>query len=405
MDSKLRPRAIGPYLEVTNNWGMGYMGYRIKRRSLLMGLGALTLGVAMGSCRRGQQTGLKVEVLRNSVPSQLLKAFERTLTDGTPLHIESRAQLSDLFQQLQALQAAEEDETDSAVPALVQLSSLGDYWLQPAIQQGLIQPLDVADLPGWQRLEPRWQQLVQRDRQGNLSSAGDLWAAPYRWGSLMIAYRRDAFDRLGWQPQDWLDLWQPELARHFSLPDSPRNVIGLTLKMLGYSANEPDIGAIADLEPTLNTLHQQVRVYSSTDYLQPLITGDTWLAVGWSTDILPVLARNADLAGVIPQGGTLLFADLWVMPASSSADLDLAQRWIEFFWQPTLAQQISSLSYGASPQITSGDRTALPERLQADRLLLPPAADLENSEMLNPLPPEAIAQYQALWTRVRAGTA
>lgn len=367
----------------------------------------MSLGIMLGGCRQGDQVTLSAALLDNAVPPQLLTEFEKTLQSGIQLQVESKAQLSDLFTQLQTWHAAETSADDrTKKPALpTNVMALGDYWLQPAIQQGLIQPMNPASWAGWNDLGSLWQQLVRRDRQGKLSASGDLWAAPYRWGHLMIAYSKSEFENLGWQPQDWVDLWRPELQRRFSLPDSARTVIGLTLKMLGHGFNEAAPLAIADLQPTLSTLNQQVKVYSSDAYLQPLIIGDTWLAVGWSTDILPVLERNKSLAGVIPSSGTLLSADVWVVPtnpgATASSSNTSTQQWVEFYWQRAIAEQLSLLSSGASPLLLKGDRANLPEALQENQLLIPPADIMNQSEFLEPVSEEAIAQYKDLWVKTR----
>lgn len=365
------------------------------------------MGIMLGGCRQRDHVTLSAVLLDNAVPPQLLTEFEKTLQSGIQLQVESKAQLRDLFTQLQTWHNAETSADDrSKKPALsANVMALGDYWLQPAIQQGLIQPMNPNSWAGWSNLGTPWQQLVRRDRQGKLSESGELWAAPYRWGHLMIAYRKPEFENLGWQPQDWVDLWRPDLKRRFSLPDSARTVIGLTLKMLGHGFNEPAPMAIADLQPALNTLNQQVKVYSSDAYLQPLIIGDTWLAVGWSTDILPVLERNKSLAGVIPTSGTLLSADIWVVPtnpdAAAPSSNASAQPWVEFYWQRVIAEQLSLLSSGASPLLIKGDRATLPSALQTNTLLIPPAEIMNQSEFLEPISEEAIAQYKELWIKTR----
>lgn len=389
----------------------------MNRRSFIASMGALALGQLLSGCGAQARPTLSVKFLKTSIPPQLLQEFERTLTQRAVLNFEAANQLQELFEQLKTWQQPESDSPrgwgglalprwggqQSTAPA--DLITLGDYWLATAIRQNLIRPFNPDQLREWNRLTPPWQALVTRDRQGYVDPEGEVWGAPYRWGSTVIAYRTEAFKELGWVPQDWSDLWRPELQRRISLLNSPREVIGLTLKKLGYSYNTEALDSVSGLEAELRSLHQQVRFYSSNAYLQPLITGDTWLAVGWSTDLIPVLEENHDIAAIVPQSGTALSADVWVQPAadadSNAAQSQLMAEWIDFCWQPQIAAQLSVLSPGSSPILTGLNRQALPQALQSTPLLLPDAQVLSRSEFLLPLP-EATAQAQwQLWTKIR----
>lgn len=37
-----------------------------------------------------------------------------------------------------------------------------------------------------------------------------------------------------------------------------------------------------------------------------------WVAVGWSSDVLPAVKRMRNVAMVVPRSGASLWADLWV---------------------------------------------------------------------------------------------
>ncbi|HEY9807597.1 MAG TPA: hypothetical protein V6D04_13585, partial [Candidatus Obscuribacterales bacterium] len=161
----------------------------------------------------------------------------------------------------------------------------------------------------------------------------------------------------------------------------------------------------------------QVKLYSSTNYLQPLILGDTWLAVGWSTDVLSLMRNNRQIAAVVPQAGTRLWAELWVRPASkttmpqtsatakdkpaTTTTPSLLEQWLDFCLQPQTAVQLSLLSQAASPTLLNLDRTTLPKALQKQPILLPEASVIQKSDFLSPLSEKAIAEYQALWLAVR----
>jgi hypothetical protein len=40
--------------------------------------------------------------------------------------------------------------------------------------------------------------------------------------------------------------------------------------------------------------------------------GDVWVAVGWSSDIIPYSKRASNISVYAPESGTSLWADLWV---------------------------------------------------------------------------------------------
>jgi putative spermidine/putrescine transport system substrate-binding protein len=247
-----------------------------------------------------------------------------------------------------------------------------------------------------------------------------VWGAPYRWGTTVIAYRRDKFEELGWTPKDWSDLWRPELRDRISLLDQPREVIGLTLKKLGLSYNHKNLSQVPNLQEELLKLHQQVKYYSSDNYLEALLLGDTWLALGWSTDVLSVRSSYRQIDAVVPLSGTALWTDIWVQPTSLSpssnlertsalpkppADVNpnvsLAQQWIEFCWQPQSAKEISVLSNAASPIFAEVDPTNLPKDIQENHLRLPDSSIVKKSEFIEPLPQEVSKEYEKLWIKIR----
>lgn len=371
------------------------------RRSALVGLGAIAIGQLLSGCNNANQVQLKIRLLKDSIPPQLLGEFRRYLQQPAKLNFKAQTQLELLFTQLhnwseQASQGKSPDQAD--------LVTLGDYWLELAIKEQLIAPLSLENLEEWQNLPTRWQRLVRRDQEGQITENGKIWGAPYRWGSTVIAYRRDKFASLGWTPTDWSDLWRPELRHHFSMLDQPREVIGLTLKKLGKSYNTEDLSQVTNLESELIALNSQVKFYSSNAYLQPLILGTTWLAVGWSTDLIPIGKTNSKIATIMPKSGTALWSDLWVQPSQhqqNNPTNQLIEEWIKFCWTSKYAQEISLLTAAASPLITNIPPQELSETLRNNPLLVPKSEVLEQSEFLEPLSKTAIGEYEQMWDRMR----
>jgi len=357
-------------------------------------LGAATLTLSQLAAGCESKPTLKIRSLKNGIPAQLASKFSRDLQPSPVLQVTQEAQLKELFALLQQWKRT------PAAKNQADLVMLGDYWLTLAIRQKLIQPIDPAKFDNWSKLPERWQKLVRRNDDGQLDAKGKVWAAPYRWGSTVIAYRTDKFKALGWTPTDWSDLWKEELRDRISLPDSAREVIGLTLKKLGKSYNTQQLDQVPNLKKELANLHQQAKLYSSDAYLQPLMLGDTWLAVGSSGDVLPLLQTQKDIAVVIPTSGTALWTDLWVQPASGKP-VSLAEKWINFCLQPQIAPQLSLLAKASSPIIVGMKPEDLPADIRTNPVLLPDAKILAASDFLLPFGDAGIAQYRSHWQEIR----
>lgn len=384
----------------------------IHRRSFLVSLGGLAASQMLLGCANNQQAQLNIQLLKGSIPGDVVDKFRKPLQQKVKLKFTPIAQIEDAFKQLQNWQSQSKTPPDSgwsrfiplinsAAPVLANLVTVGDYWLKTAIEQQLIQPLEPTQFKNWSQLAPRWRELVTRNDQGFPDAQGKVWAAPYRWGATVIVYDQEKFQKLGWTPQDWSDLWREELRSQISLLNEPREIIGLVLKKLGQSYNTANLNSIPQLEAELKSLNQQVKFYSSNTYLEPLITGDTWLAVGWSSDVVPILNRYPQLKMIIPRSGTAIWSDLWVSPKGATKD-DLTSQWIDFCWQSNIAKQISVRTRSNSPITTN---IQIQETQPSFSNLLVNSGEIFNkSDFLLPLSPETQKQYDALFAKL-AGSA
>ena len=388
----------------------------ITRRQFLITSTALTASQFLSSCSNPTET-LNITMLQGSIPTQLVAAFRQTLSKNNPIKFKPEAQLARIFKLLETWHQQEKPKrwglnqitnlwNSSSKQA--DLVTLGDLWLDNAISQNLIQPLDIDQLSGWHNLAPRFQKLVTKNDK--------IYGAPYRWGNTVIAYRKDKFQEFNQdnkgkseilEIKDWSDLWRPELQGQISLLDNYREIIGLTLKNLGHSYNSSNLTAIPGLESALNTLHQQVKFYSSNKYLEPLALGDTWVAVGWSTDILPLIRRYPQKIGlVVPTSGTALWADLWVQPTIANDIGDRVESrlesWIDFCWQNPGAATIMLFTNGISPILNQDNQAELTEDLKNKQNFLDfSLKSFPNSEFISNLTRETDQEYQSLWKKIR----
>ncbi|KAL4427727.1 hypothetical protein ABPG75_001816 [Micractinium tetrahymenae] len=384
-------------------------------------------GSAAANRVRESKMVMRVTALRGSVPQQWVADFQAALEGYGLVALTQRAQLADIYAELAGNRATK------GKPTTVDAVTLGDTWLQRAIAAGLIQPIpDARRYRWWARLHPRWQRLVCRSAATGLPNPrGEVWAAPYRWGAVLVAFRTDRLSRCGREMgmaqgiQDWADLLAPQLKGRVGFIDSPRDVVGVAMKTLGLGFNASAAEAARcgltedDLRTRVQRLVKQVRVFSSSDHLRALAAGEVDVVVGWSDDILPVVQRTSNLEAAAPLSGTILFADCWCIPAAAAGGAEdgeaspLLPAWLELGLQPVHAQRSTGLRGGASPLLLpdapaqrrggGGGRACsllepaapLPGSSQLDQLL-PSEEVLQCSEFLLPLDRDTAALYRRL---------
>lgn len=363
------------------------------RRWVLQALAGLGLAwIAGGSSACGADSSqVGIRGLKQSIPSSLLSQIRRE--SPMPLTLDLVDSRLDLWRQLDRM---EQESTANwqfwqhRAPAQPQLTLLGSDWLDRAIQENLISPLAPESLRSyWSHVPPRWRQAVAR--------GGQIWGIPWRWGVTAIAYNR----RFVTIPiQDWADLWHPQLQRRITLPDHPREVIGLTQKALGRSYNTRLDAQDPDLLQALARWQEQVLAYTSNAYLQMLRIEDSWAAVGWTEDLYRLQQSYPEFEIVIPASGSVLWWDLWVVPGENRTSVDLsplAQHWLAMVLDPEVTSRL--VNFSQQPSVIAVKREDLDPRLQ-DRAIFQ-SNTLAQAELWKPLTEMELGEHLRLWERLR----
>ncbi|KAH6774322.1 putrescine-binding periplasmic protein-like protein [Perilla frutescens var. frutescens] len=363
---------------------------------------------------------MRIVALEGSLPPIWIREFLRSQGKRVRFRPEFRRSVGDIFHELSNPVTKGKIKPKSAVSA--DLVTLGDSWLNFAIGKGLIEPVKGAEDQEWfQDLSDIWKVYLRRSADGSLGSQGTIWAVPYRWGSMVIAFNNKEFKRRKLAPvEDWSDLWRPELAGKISMVDSPREIVGAVLKYMGASYNTTNIdsqvvGGKNVMLQQLKLLVQQVRLFDSQHYLKAFRAGDVWVAVGWSSDVIPVAKTMSNVSVMVPKSGASLWADFWAIPAASRLGTDqiggrvrgpspLVQQWVEFCLQPERALPFKEeIIPGASP-ISLKARVEQPQERKKGRPKLetnlvanvPPDEILSKCEFLEPLSEDALSDYEWL---------
>ncbi|GMH09140.1 hypothetical protein Nepgr_010980 [Nepenthes gracilis] len=371
---------------------------------------------------------LRIVALLGSVPSSWIKDFVQSHGRRLKLSFEVRADLEKIFSEL--LVPFSKGNTDSRSAITADLVTIGDSWLNLAISNALIEPIQMADDKVWFGvLTDKWKVYLCRNSNGKLDPNGKIWGVPYRWGSMVIMYKKSKFDKYGLHPiKDWEDLWRPELAGRISMVDSAREVVGAVLKYMGASYNTNNIdaqvpGGMNSVQQNLVLLAKQVRLFDSKHYLKAFGVGDVWVAVGWSSDILPAAKRMSGVAVIIPKSGASLWADLWAVPATarcaarkvggrSRGPSPLIHQWLDFCLQAAREVPFKrEVVPGSSPYLL--ERIPSPEvskelvvecmpKLETNLIAgVPPPEILVKCEFLEPLSEATVSDYQLLISSIK----
>ncbi|KAG6543404.1 hypothetical protein Mapa_015320 [Marchantia paleacea] len=313
---------------------------------------------------------LRLVGLRGSVPPVWLKDFSSSQGKRAKVVAEFQGNLQNIFTDLSTALSSKQLTPKSALSA--DLVTIGDSWVGRAVSGGLITPIENVEKYEWfQRLGTTWQTYLRRNEFGDVDPNGKVWAVPYRWGKVVIAFNRQKLQQHGIPMiEDWDDLWKPELAGRIAMISSPRDVVGAVLKALGASYNVKDFetdvpGGRQAVAEKFRSLQKQVRLFDNIQYLKTLGAGEVWVAVGWSGDVIPFAKRTSNITIITPRSGTSLWADLWAIPATPPKSTKvggrvrgpspLCHQWLDFCLQSARATSFKEdVFVGASPLVLAG---------------------------------------------------
>ncbi len=268
--------------------------------------------------------------------------------------------------------------------AIVDGSTIDTY-----VKAGWVEPLDMKLLPNVKYVDKKWLDSFP-GVNGN--------AAPYFWGTLGIAYRKDLVSKA---PNSWLDLLKPDeyLRGKIGMMKCARDITGIALKALGHSLNSTDKQALKDAERLLYDQKSYVNTY---DYLSlseesALVSGEILMTMFFSGDALMVQEFNDEIDYVVPEEGGLLWVDYMVVLKSSN-NKKLAFQFINFLNQPKNAAQLAEYVYYATPNKAA--EKYLPQEFKDDSIIYPNKSVISKSEFLKPLSARAIKKRNAMATRV-----
>ena len=257
-------------------------------------------------------------------------------------------------------------------------------------RHGWLSKLSSKDVPNIKHIDRKWM---------NAFKGANGYTLPYFWGTTGIAYRKDIIK----EPiSSWTQLFNPstEMQGKIIMLGVSRDVIGMALKSLGYSANSVDFMALNKVENLLKSQKPHVKTYSymTLDKTSPLVTGDAVIAMAFSGDALMMKEHNENIEYVLPKEGGNLWVDyLAVLEASNNKVL--AKKFIDFVNSPEMAAKNANFVYYATPNKTA--KKLLSKEFLSDPVIYPPKFHLDKSEFDGDLPVRIIKKRNQIMAALR----
>ncbi len=262
-----------------------------------------------------------------------------------------------------------------------------EYMVQKMVDLDLLTELDFSRIKGLDRLFTRFKNPEY--------DPGNRHSLPVSWGTTGLIYNKN---KLQDPPEDWSYLWEhkKQLSNRMTLLNDIREVMGATLRMLGYSYNSTDSQQLQEAYEKLRELKPSLASFTSDGWREQVLSGDLLLAMCYSADANEIMSENEDLQYVLPKSGSSLWMDTLAIPRNAS-NPEGAYAWINFMLQPDVAAQICERLSFATPNKEAFN--LLPPEVQNNQSLFPPESALELCEGLSPVG-EFTSVYDSYWTKL-----
>lgn len=275
-----------------------------------------------------------------------------------------------------------------------------DYMIQRMIQNNMLAPLDFDKIPNSKEIGQEYMDMSKSFDPEN------KYSVPYCWGTVGILYNVQRLEELGVPaPTKWADLWDERLSGEILMQNSVRDAFMVALKSLGYSQNTSDEGELAQARDLLIAQKPLVQAYVIDQVRDKMINAEAAVGVIYSGEMLFIqeqveeLGLDYDLEYIIPEDGTNLWLDSWVIPANAE-NKENAQKWIDYMCRPDIAKR--NFEYITYPTPNTGAFDLLDADLQNNKTVFPDLNTLKGSETFQYLGEETEKIYNDMWKEVKA---
>ena len=253
-----------------------------------------------------------------------------------------------------------------------------DYMIQRMIENDMLAPLNFDNIPNIKEIGQEYMDMSRDFDPEN------KYSVPYCWGTVGILYNKQRLEELGVPaPTKWSDLWDERLSGEILMQNSVRDAFMVALKSKGHSLNSTNEAELAEARDLLIAQKPLVQAYVIDQVRDKMINAEAAVGVIYSGEMMYIqeqvaeLGLDYELEYVIPEEGTNLWLDSWVIPANAE-NKENAEKWIDYMCRPDIAKR--NFEYITYSTPNKGAFDMLDAEVQQNKAVFPDISTLTGSE-------------------------
>lgn len=262
-----------------------------------------------------------------------------------------------------------------------------EYMMRPMVEAGLVSKLDPEKLPN-----------ARKNVDGKFKTEWTFeYDVPYAFSCIGVLWRKDKIPA-GKEFKDWEELFDPDLGGRVCMMNDVREIIGLGLKVNGYSVNSTNDAEIAKAVETARRWKGHVSKMDNEAYRTGVPAGEFVAAMAYNSDAIMLLADDQETLGYsVPTNGAPASVDVMCVAADSKSK-DLAYKFIDMFY--SLPNAVRNAEYNGTPMPVSGLYDALSDKYKAIPFMRVSEELRARCEDIKDVGP-ALEKYSKAWDAVK----
>lgn len=267
-----------------------------------------------------------------------------------------------------------------------------DYMISKMIENDMLAEINFDNIPNAKTNigEQYWEQSQGFDPENKYS-------VPYCWGTVGILYNKTMVD----EPiTSWAQLWDEKYADNILMQDSVRDAFMVAEKKNGFSMNTLDEAELQTAKEDLIAQKDLVQAYVIDQVRDKMIGNEAAIGVIYSGEAIYTQRENPDLEYVIPEEGTNVWIDSWVI-LKDAPNKENAEKFIDFMCRPDIA--LMNFEYITYSTPNDAARELIEdEEIKNSEIAFPDLAQYDNLETFVYLGEEGDTLYNELWKEVKS---